>query len=1600
MSMSTKDLKSKLLAMFMAFLMAFTMSSPFAASYAWAAPDGETSDVPSIGSDLSSVSVLSIVNNTGMPGGTNVQSSRSMSSPKDTTDVDKNFSVLVNPKAPNMTSGRPTQSGIIITVLEDDDTWTGYSMNVPAGSPLKVMKVTGEGEDAQFIATGDTVPATDFQYNPATGAMTIDKKYQDRVISIYNYLGANQTGDAPVVYAAEDLNGSNVALNTKGMVTADVDGTTETYYIQPSDNLNAVFSEMAYNGGDEGFLAYKVKDIVAYSATVVDGKVLSKWELTRGQDYQVTGGGKLAIDKRLNTNYVIVKSTVESHNGKITPMLLDKGETFLDFAKADGYSYRLLLTSDSSVVADWSSNAHFEGLENGTQYTVEYRNDATGDIYKKKVRTNGNTPSNFKIPLEPGETYSCKVYPWSWSEVGHTSFMVTIDSITSNGDNADGASLISEKTSGKQYRFYCCSPGMPNTAKYHYGQPMDATITVKSVNKTDGSAHFYLRSYGYYPAGYPHPQPNNGVQNMEGTFDIAADMPVQIELTKASALPKISDGNPNYSLEGAEYGIYSDEACTAHVATITTDATGYAISEDLKAGNYWVKETKVPTDGNMSLSDEVFFVDANQGGLTYSVGGGAPVEETPMTKEWRFYKVDKQSLLSAPQGGAEIKGAEFRVEFFAATGEGETGGMTPTRTWTLRSDDEGMIKLDADHLVSGDELFQDADGKYVYPMGVYHITETKAPKGYLLSDPSTHTITMSSSFDEQMSGNAVITHPDELKIADQVKRGDFDLVKINEATQQRMAGVPFLVTCNDNGESHVVVTDENGYLNSQSVFNPHTENTNANDRAVDANGDGVFTEDEINNLDESKLDAYAGVYFFGYNPSHEGYKKVAVEDEQYGLPFGNYTIRELPCKATEGMQIVNPTFNIIRNTYKVEIGTVSDHEIKIQTTATDQATNDHEGDPSQETVVILDDVDYKGLTPGREYTLKATLHVKSIAEDGTVVDEGPLMVNGAAVASTDTFVPKNTDGTYTMRFEVPGSALQTKSVVAFEELYDGTRFVIGHTDITDEGQTVNYPGIHTTATDNATGNHEGNAIDEETTINDVVAYEGLTPGREYTMSGKLMDKATERPLVDDEGHEFTAEVKFTPEASAGSVTLTYTLPTKYVAGKTIVVFEDCYNVRGPVASHADINDEDQTVYYPSLHTTATDSITKDHEGLAKDTVTINDLVEYENLIKGDTYTISGKIMDKATGEPLKGADGKEFTASATFVAGESADADEARELVDVYLEVAEKVLAIYDDMSAEEQGDFAQKLPEFSELEELIAEAEKDGTDVLDEDKEMLENLDKFYLSLTDEQKEKTTELVSVDKLYSAIKVLSAADDSDEGTTSGQPERVSGSVIVSFEIPADVVRGKTTVVFENLYTGETPSDETHKAKHEDINDEGQTVVYPEIHTTATIGGEKVAPARDVITITDTITYKNLTPGKEYTFTGKLMDKETNDTVKNEDGSEVIGETVFTPETPDGTVDVTFTFNAMAIQFHDVVIFEEGYRAGDVADELILVAEHKDINDADQTVRIDDAGLADELIETGELPAAGDIILYGLIAIGFLAGCYAFAYRHRKMNLFE
>lgn len=461
---------------------------------------------------------------------------------------------------------------------------------------------------------------------------------------------------------------------------------------------------------------------------------------------------------------------------------------------------------------------------------------------------------------------------------------------------------------------------------------------------------------------------------------------------------------------------------------------------------------------------------------------------------------------------------------------------------------------------------------------------------------------------------------------------------------------------------------------------------------------------------------------------------------------------------------------------------------------------------------------------------------------------------------------------------------------------------------------------------------------------DTVRYTGLQVGKEYKLSGVLMNKATAKPFLDFDGNEVTAEATFTPTDADGTVDVTFMFSSLHLKQDTeVVVFETLYREDIELATHAQIDDEGQTVKIrvPEIGTTATSEDGHRVDPLGE--VTIFDEVSYTNLKPEKEYTVSGVLMDKATGKAFLDADGKEIKAETTFTPTQptgtvtvefvfNATGLHGKEVVafeTLYYEDIE--LATHAEINDEGQT-VELKNPQISTTASFEGEKEIDP-------------LDKVTLTDTVSYKDLTP-----GKEYRVTGVLMDKSNGKELLINGEKvtaeatfvaTEASGSVDVTFIFDATGLHGKGIVVFEDLYR-----ENVLLATHADINDEGQTVKIknPEIGTKATADSKKEITA-DKITITDVVSYKDLTPGKEYKLTGVLMNKATNDKLLI-DGKEITAEATFTPKATTGEVEMTFTFDARELTAEtEVVVFETLYRDG------IEIAVHADIEDEGQTVKI-------------------------------------------------
>lgn len=788
--------------------------------------------------------------------------------------------------------------------------------------------------------------------------------------------------------------------------------------------------------------------------------------------------------------------------------------------------------------------------------------------------------------------------------------------------------------------------------------------TLASFDETTGKAVYDVY---VYPAGHatgdmyvkrpPYPASQGtqqGVQRIHATATVYKVVKGYIELQKASTCTNVSDNNKLYSLAGAEFSIY--DASGKFVQKLTTNEKGETgRSGLLTAGTYTVKETKAP-EGYYAADD--FTVKVNAGQVTKKTVGDKPYDD-PMYMLVGKFDGEKtyNGAGNLPQGSATLADAEFTVDYYDTFDydnydDLKKADIEPTHSWTFKTDEDGFSYFDAEHFVSGDSLIYNGANTPTIPRGTIVVRETKAPKGYLKSNAV--------SFQKIMEGSDIsaLKTYNLAEVPEQVYRSDFEFTKKAENGSDRLAGVPFKVTSLTTGESHIAVTDENGYFSSASSWNAHDGNTNANDWALTADG----------TIDSARLDATAG-FWFGNNTvldadGHATTGDAIKADNALGaMPFDTYSVEELRCTANEGHALVNTTVTISRNGATIDFGTLDDPEPEIHTTAYDASDSDHY--IGVDTVKVSDKVEYSHLVAGKSYTVTGELRD---AETGDV-----LKVNGKTVTASQTFTAEKSNGSVTVDFSFDSYGLAGKTLVVYETLTDASGSKLAeHKDKDDVSQqvTVLKPEIGTTATDKADG--DKNVVSEpEATITDTVRYVNLTPGKTYKVTGTLYEKVkgkdgkvTEKKLTVD-GKDVTAETEFTAEKSSGEVEVTFTFDASAIKdGTELVAFETATSNGHEICAHADIEDEGQTVTVtkPEVGTTATDGFDGDKNVVADTDATVTDTVHYKNLTPGKTYKVTGTLYQKVTDKDGKvtkkklTVDGKDVTAETEFTA-ETSDGD-------------------------------------------------------------------------------------------------------------------------------------------------------------------------------------------------------------------------------------------------------------------------------------------------------------------------------------------------------
>lgn len=285
-------------------------------------------------------------------------------------------------------------------------------------------------------------------------------------------------------------------------------------------------------------------------------------------------------------------------------------------------------------------------------------------------------------------------------------------------------------------------------------------------------------------------------------------------IKKTSANPAITDNNPCYSLQGAEYGVYKTEAdAKANKNKVNTLTIGkYDSSEkykdwsneiELDAGTYYLKETKNPKGYALNNSVVSVVVKANESSW---IGSNGEFKDYPQSDPVGILlgKIDKETNKNKPQGSASLAGAEFTIKYYKGLYDSDPAksGQIPARSWVLKTNDKGIAYLDSDYKVSGDDFYMFGNIVTI-PVGTITIQETKAPTGYFINNEVfVEKITSSGSAENVYTYN-------QPKVLEKVIK--FDIKKVQAGTSTPVSGAVFRHTM-PNGSTEDLETNSTGEI--------------------------------------------------------------------------------------------------------------------------------------------------------------------------------------------------------------------------------------------------------------------------------------------------------------------------------------------------------------------------------------------------------------------------------------------------------------------------------------------------------------------------------------------------------------------------------------------------------------------------------------------------------------------------------------------------------------------------------------------------------------------------------------------------------------------
>lgn len=702
-------------------------------------------------------------------------------------------------------------------------------------------------------------------------------------------------------------------------------------------------------------------------------------------------------------------------------------------------------------------------------------------------------------------------------------------------------------------------------------------------------------------------------------LDMDFDQPGKLKLQKSSTQPSVTDGNEQYSLENAKYGVYTKKSCEAsdRVKTLTTNAKGVSETVELDGGTYYVKEIQAPK--GFEQDTRVYTVTVPPGKMGETVTATVcKVKDVPKTGTARLKKTSSNPSATENNVHYSLAGAEFGI-YSDRTCTQKVGSFT-----TDAAGNSGAVKL---------------------PGGDYYVKETKAPKGFELNKTIEHVKVLVGqeagvSFEDvpkmgkarlkKASGNPSITNDNNCYSLAGAQFGIYS----DAACQKRVAG---FVTDANGMSAEVELYAGDYYVKEEAAPKGFLLNTEVKKRTVNVDDTVLveFTDMPGNDpltikLRKKDMEVSDGVSLG--NASLAGAQfTIAYYDAYYGTEAelaGKTAKRtwvletkmnkqgEFEAKYDDAHKVAGPELYKNNGIPTLALGTYAVWESKAP-----------EGYLLNDNAFLTDNKGTTLVKGGEKYIAQVTKNGEDVKLNGgneysrhdrvsrgdfefTKVDEFGKRLSGVIFEiQSDTTGEKHSfttdeNGYYSSASDyTPHSQNTNKGGVDdglwFGQYKDKKSGEILSVKVNDEWGALPYDtytlnelpgkaneglnllenikltvkkdgfhmdmgtltdtviGISTSAKDRETGARYACADNHVVTV-DTMYYAGLIRGETYTQKLTIMDKEKKAPLLDKDGNEVTATKTFTTSMQDGSTTLSVGYEATALAGKEIVVFEDLY----------------------------------------------------------------------------------------------------------------------------------------------------------------------------------------------------------------------------------------------------------------------------------------------------------------------------------------------------------------------------------------------------------------------------------------------------------